>query len=117
MFAFLAVALGAFGAHFLKSRIEAADLETFKTAASYQLVHGLALFAAARFAAAKLQITSCMLFTIGIVVFCGSVYGIALGAPRWLGAVAPVGGMALMAGWVSLAVAHWPMADKEQSMG
>lgn len=106
--ALLAVAFGAFGAHVLKTRLSPEDLDTFRTGTNYQLFHGIALLIAAKSADNRSARGSCILLLIGILIFCGSLYGISLGAPRWLGAVAPVGGISLMAGWLLLARANWP---------
>jgi uncharacterized membrane protein YgdD (TMEM256/DUF423 family) len=106
--ALLAVAFGAFGAHVLEPRIGADRLATFETAARYQMYHALALLivglAFERLAAGP-ALWSGRLFAAGVVVFCGSLYGLALGAPRWFGAVAPLGGLCFMTGWLSLAIA------------
>lgn len=102
---FLAVALGAFGAHGLQSRLEgAADgakrLGWWQTAAHYHLMHALALavvaFAIARAPQARYAGVA---FTLGTLLFSGSLYAMTLGAPRWLGAVTPLGGLAFLAGW------------------
>ncbi len=93
-----AVALGAFGAHGLKERFallpEAAGW--WQTATFYLLTHALAVGALRGGAAGRL-------WTAGAVVFSGTLYALALGAPRWLGAVTPLGGSLLIAGWVMLA--------------
>ncbi len=105
--ALLAVAAGAFGTHALQARIPSDRLATWDLAARYQLAHALALLALAwastqweRFPAALAG--GAMLF--GIVVFSGTLYALALGAPRWLGAVTPVGGVALLLAWLAAAV-------------
>lgn len=109
----LAVALGAFGAHGLRSMlVDASDasdrIRWWETAASYHLAHalacGLAAWAYAR-RASRASIASAVLFTIGVIVFAGTLYAMALGAPRWLGAITPIGGVSLMAAWVALAIA------------
>jgi uncharacterized membrane protein YgdD (TMEM256/DUF423 family) len=106
---FLAVALGAFGAHGLQARLEgAADgikrLSWWQTAAQYHLLHALALavvaFALARAPQARF---AGMAFTFGTLLFSGSLYVMALGGPRWLGAVTPLGGLGFLAGWAVLA--------------
>ena len=90
---FLGVALGAFGAHALKGRV---DAELWRTAVSYQMWHALALLVATPRAG--------LCFLAGTVIFSGTVYALALGAPRWLGAVTPLGGLLLLAGWLALAL-------------
>ena len=106
---FLAVALGAFGAHGLQARLaDAADaakrLSWWQTAAHYHLMHALALAvvaftyeraAQARYAGAA--------FVLGTLLFSGSLYAMALGAPRALGALTPLGGAAYLVGWGVLA--------------
>ena len=100
----LAVALGAFGAHALRGRLEPADLALFETAARYQLLHALAAaFAADRAARASGAGAASVAFLVGAVVFCGSLYGLALGGPRLLGAITPLGGLGFILGWLMLA--------------
>ena len=102
-----AVGAGAFGAHALSARVTPDRLATWETAARYHLFHAMALVLlgviADRWPAAQLEMAG-WLFTAGIVIFGGTVYALALGGPRWLGAVTPIGGLALIAGWVVLAV-------------
>jgi uncharacterized membrane protein YgdD (TMEM256/DUF423 family) len=102
---FFAVALGAFGAHGLRSRLGAAELEIWRTAALYHLVHAVALLAVA-LAGARVRRGRliCGLWTAGVVIFAGSLYLLAVTGVRWLGAVTPVGGAAFLAGWLVLAV-------------
>jgi uncharacterized membrane protein YgdD (TMEM256/DUF423 family) len=106
----LAVAAGAFGAHALRGRLDPRALEIYEVAARYQIYHALALLvvaiAAARWPGGE-PLAAGWLFVAGTVVFSGSLYALSLGAPRWLGAVTPVGGLALIAGWLVLAVAAW----------
>ncbi len=100
------VALGAFGAHALAATlVERGMTHAWETAARYHLLHVLALFGAATWlrvssgaAAARIYWAVRCWFT-GIVLFSGSLYGLALGGPRWLGPVTPLGGIVLMAGW------------------
>ena len=100
----LGVALGAFGAHGLKRRVGPEQLAIFETGVRYQLVHALALLAqgAGPLAGAS-TVTTC--FVAGVVLFSGSLYALALGAPRRLGLVTPFGGALLIACWVALALA------------
>jgi uncharacterized membrane protein YgdD (TMEM256/DUF423 family) len=106
---FLAVALGAFGAHGLQSRLEAAAdgvkrLSWWQTAAHYHLVHALALVAVALLMQRVPQARYAgVAFLIGSALFSGSLYAMALGGPRWLGAVTPLGGLGFLAGWALLA--------------
>ena len=104
--AFVGVAAGAFGAHGLKSRLDADALAIYETGARYQMYHSLALvaaaWAAARWPGAAAGVAG-WCFLAGIVVFSGTLYGHALGGPRWLGAITPIGGVAFLAGWLCLA--------------
>ena len=108
--ALLAVAAGAFGAHALSTRLAPDRLDVFETAARYQMYHALALLAAG-WAAGQwpggASTAAGWLFVAGTFVFCGSLYLLALGGPRWLGAITPLGGLAFMAGWALLALAFW----------
>lgn len=117
IFGFLAVALGAFGAHGLSARLAplpdgAARLEWWSTAAHYHLVHALALaviaFLAARSSSAAVTVAA-IAFAIGIVLFSGSLYVMTLTGARALGAITPIGGLAFLVGWASIAVAAWKL--------
>jgi uncharacterized membrane protein YgdD (TMEM256/DUF423 family) len=105
--AMLSVAAGAFGAHALRSRLGADSLAVFETAARYQMFHALGLFAAA-WAASRWPSAwhnrSGWLFVVGTVLFSGSLYALALSGVRWLGAIAPLGGVAFLLGWLCLAL-------------
>jgi uncharacterized membrane protein YgdD (TMEM256/DUF423 family) len=121
----LSVALGAFAAHGLKARF--ADLtsgdfqprEIFDLAVRYHAVHALAiLFASMMVQPAvrwRVVSASCWAFLIGVVFFSGSLYLLATTGVRWLGAVTPIGGVALLAGWVLLAVAALRGGDNQTS--
>jgi uncharacterized membrane protein YgdD (TMEM256/DUF423 family) len=104
----LAVALGAFGAHGLKGRLSAARLENYETAARYQMYHALALlaafFAARQWPASALPAFAGWFFVAGSLIFCGSLYLLALTDKRRWGAVTPLGGLAFIAGWICLAL-------------
>jgi len=106
-FAAAGVMLGAFGAHALRGRIDDAALQIWHTAVEYQMWHALALLcvSAMRLRSTRALRLSEIAFVIGILLFCGSLYALALGAPRWFGMLTPVGGVALIAGWVSLVLA------------
>lgn len=101
------VSAGAFGAHALKDALSAAGtLSTWNTAVLYHLIHVPALLATALLASssstpAKLwPIKACQCWLLGILLFSGSLYALALGGPRWLGPITPVGGLFLILGWV-----------------
>ena len=108
----LAVMTGAFGAHALKTRLSPEALSWWQTAVAYQMWHALGLVAlgvllklstpSAMLPVTGIQ-TSALLLQIGIVIFSGSLYAMALGAPRWFGAITPIGGLAFIAGWLWLA--------------
>ena len=107
-FGLVAVAAGAFGAHALKARLAPERLVQFELAVRYQMYHALALFAVAFVAdrfPSKAARSAGYAFLVGILIFCGTVYGLAFGGPRWLGAITPIGGLSLMVGWTLLAAA------------
>ena len=100
--AFFGVALGALGAHALKDTLTANDsLATWKTGALYHLVHALALFVVASVAYHR---GVCVCFAAGIVLFIGSLYGLALTKWAVLGPITPLGGVAFLVGWAWLAL-------------
>jgi uncharacterized membrane protein YgdD (TMEM256/DUF423 family) len=106
----LGVAVGAFAAQALKTRLAPELLATVETAVRYQLVHALALLAAAwactrwpgRWATA-----AGWLFAAGVLLFSGSLYALVASGVRGLGAITPFGGVAMISGWVCLALAAW----------
>jgi uncharacterized membrane protein YgdD (TMEM256/DUF423 family) len=106
--ALIAVAAGAFGAHALKTRITPEMLAVFEVGVRYQMYHALGLIACA-WAVTKwpgtLASTAGWLFIAGTIVFSGSLYLLAFTGVRALGAITPLGGLALLAGWVCLAAA------------
>lgn len=112
----VAVALGAFGAHGLKGRLDEAALSAYQTAVQYQFYHALALLAVGlltqRLGERPLLSASAFCFMLGMVLFSGSLYVLALGGPRWLGPITPLGGLAFMVAWLLLfiAVLRTPMA-------
>lgn len=101
----LGVVLGAFGAHALRTRLGAESLSAWSTAVQYHLLHAIVVLALGLFATASGRSVTgpATLFAVGVVFFSGSIYALALGAPRWLGPVTPLGGLVLIAGWVVLA--------------
>jgi uncharacterized membrane protein YgdD (TMEM256/DUF423 family) len=109
--AFLAVALGAFGAHALKGRLSPDDAAIWQTAVHYHGWHALALLACGFVLQARPDagavVVAAWLFVAGVALFGGSLYALALGAPRGAGAVTPVGGIAFLAGWAAFAWGVW----------
>ncbi len=100
---FFGVALGAFGAHMLKPLLEAhTATETWKTAVLYHLIHAVILVILAN--RSPVPLTAWTLFLVGIFLFSGSLYGLAILQWRWLGPVTPLGGLLLLAGWMMLAL-------------
>lgn len=101
----VAVALGAFGAHGIKSMVDAQQLEWWHTATLYLFIHALGLLLVGILI--RLNVTAqstAWLLQIGVVIFAGSLFAMTLGAPRWFGAITPIGGVMMIAGWVWLAV-------------
>ena len=115
LFGSLGVILGAFGAHTLKARLTPELLAVFETGVRYQVYHALALLFVALVAekrpADRLLTAGGWLLVVGTLLFSGSLYVLALGGVRWLGAITPVGGTAFIIGWFCLTVAglwgHW----------
>ena len=106
--AFLAVGAGAFGAHGLEGRLSADDLDTYQTAARYHMYHALALLAVGWLTAQspnRAFRVAGWLFILGTVLFSGSLYVLTLSGVRWLGAITPLGGLLMLAGWGTLFVA------------
>ncbi|CAA6676623.1 MULTISPECIES: DUF423 domain-containing protein [unclassified Lentimonas] len=105
LFALIAVILGAFGAHALKGTlIENGTFSTWETAVRYQMWHALALILLSLMPEqqqAPRLTGNC--FIVGILLFSGSLYPLALGGPSWLGPITPLGGLCLIIGWVRLA--------------
>jgi uncharacterized membrane protein YgdD (TMEM256/DUF423 family) len=105
LFGAAGVILGAFGAHALRAHLEARDLEIFETAVRYQMYHAFALLGAAWLLSrgAPHAATAAWAFIAGVAIFSGSLYLMVATGQRWLGAVTPIGGLALIAGWLLLA--------------
>ncbi len=105
LFGLLGVGAGAFGAHALRNRLTADLLEIFETGVRYQMYHALALlivaFAYGRWTAPQ-ALWAGWLFVVGTAVFSGSLYVLAFTGARWWGAVTPIGGVCLLAGWAAL---------------
>ena len=112
LFGATGVALGALGVHALEASLtERGMMHAWDTAARYQLFHAMALLGVAAWqrsasgAAASRAAWAARCWSAGIVLFSGSLYGIAAGGPRWLGPITPLGGVALIAGWGCLIAA------------
>jgi uncharacterized membrane protein YgdD (TMEM256/DUF423 family) len=106
----LATALGAFGAHALKAHLPQDKLQVYETAVRYHFLHALGLLAIGvllRSLDGELLRWSAALVLAGIVLFSGSLYLLTFGAPRLVGIITPVGGLALIAGWILFAVTVW----------
>lgn len=104
----LAVACGAFGAHYLKGILEPASLVVWNTGAHYHLVHAVLLAALALPGGTdRGRDRSWWLVLAGVVLFSGSLYVLACSGIRWVGAITPVGGLLLVAGWLQLGWAGW----------
>lgn len=104
-----AVAFGAFGAHALRDVLGASQHELWHTAVEYHFWHALALAIAVWCRPGRASRAAKTLLALGIVLFSGSLYALALGAPRWVGIVTPFGGLAFIAGWIALG---WALASR-----
>lgn len=103
----IAVILGALGAHALRAELSAPMLDVWRTAVRFQFWHALALAFCAMLPVTHAVRLAAALFAIGIVLFCGSLYALALGAPTAVGVLTPLGGMAFIVAWVALGVAFY----------
>jgi uncharacterized membrane protein YgdD (TMEM256/DUF423 family) len=107
----VAVILGAFGAHGLRGKITPELLAAFQTGVQYQFYHTLALLLVAVLLLRFPEFSSLhwvgLAFVAGLLLFSGSLYALALGGPRWLGPVTPLGGVCFIAGWLMLCVSAW----------
>lgn len=111
LWGFLGVGLGAFGAHGLKSHLSPALLLIFETGVKYQMYHALALLGLSLLFPANQAPTTLIwasrLFSLGIVVFSGSLYLLSITGVRTWGAITPLGGLAFLSGWACLALYAW----------
>lgn len=110
------VALGAFGAHALRDTLAAAldgkGAEIWHTATLYHLIHAVAVLAVALAAGSSgLMRAAAGCWLAGVGLFSGSLYWLALGGPKWLGPVTPLGGLSLLIGWLLVAVAGWKKVE------
>ena len=105
LFALTSVVIGAFGAHFLSSRLTATSLQTLETAVRYQMYHALALFfvvyALGRWPG-TITLVPGWFFVTGTIVFSGSLYILVATGQRWMGMITPIGGVLLILGWLVL---------------
>jgi uncharacterized membrane protein YgdD (TMEM256/DUF423 family) len=98
---FLAVVLGAFGAHSLRSTLESRGmLDVWSKAVFYQFIHAIALLVLSLYG--TINRGACLLLLVGILLFSGSLYLLALTNLRWLGPITPIGGLCFLAGWAWL---------------
>lgn len=108
---FLAVALGAFGAHLLKSRLPPDLMAVFQTGNQYHVYHALGLFAVAAasnvFQRSRLISGSAAFLAAGLILFSGSLYALSFTGLRWIGMITPFGGMSFLIGWLLLAAGVW----------
>ena len=106
----IAVALGAFGAHSIKSLVSPQQLEWWHTATLYLFIHAIGLLVVGLLIRLNYttQLTAWLL-QIGVIIFAGSLFAMTLGAPRWFGAITPIGGVLMIAGWMWLAVTAFRM--------
>ena len=116
-FAMLAVMIGAFAAHGLKQVLDAYSLGLIETAVRYQMYHAIALLIVSVISAVPLISPrwlklAAITFTLGIVLFSGSLYLLALSGIKWLGAVTPLGGIAFILGWLALIIAALKKPDQ-----
>ncbi len=107
--------LGAFGAHALRAHVDERALEIWHTAVDFQLWHALAMLAIAGFAPASEKYWRAAGWSLagGILAFCISLYALALGAPSWIGAITPIGGVLMEIGWALAGAAFWCSASSK----
>jgi uncharacterized membrane protein YgdD (TMEM256/DUF423 family) len=112
---FVGVALGAFGAHALKASLSAEMLMVYRTGVDYQFVHTLALMIvivlALKFPAVGLWKLSGIFFLVGIIIFSGSLYTLALSGIKVIGAITPIGGLCFLIGWMLFIGAAYKSLD------
>jgi uncharacterized membrane protein YgdD (TMEM256/DUF423 family) len=110
--AMLSVVFGAFGAHMLEDSLTADALDVYETAVQYHMFHSIGILLIAllmdRLPSQKLAVWAARLLLIGIVLFSGSLYALALSDEKILGAITPLGGVAFIAGWICMALAARP---------
>jgi len=117
---FLAVGLGAFGAHALKERLSPDLLAIYQTGVQYHAMHALALLGvrlACGRVAERQRCAAGWAFLVGTLIFSGSLYALAITGQRWLGAITPIGGAAFLIGWGLLACGGWSARRTGDSSG
>jgi uncharacterized membrane protein YgdD (TMEM256/DUF423 family) len=108
-----AVLFGAFGAHALRGVLNTQASELWHTAVSYHMWHALALVIALGMGRGRLGRSAALAFALGIVLFSGSLYAMALGAPGWTGIITPFGGLSFILGWIMLGLSLRPVIGQE----
>jgi len=113
--AMTSVVMGAFGAHALRASLEPRLMNAFETGVTYQMTHSLALLivclAAEQWGRSLVIDLAAIAFVVGILMFSGSLYGLALTGAKWLGPVTPLGGLSFIVGWLLLTIAIWKNAS------
>ncbi len=111
---FVSVAFGAFGAHALDGALSAEGIEWWQTATLYGLTHAAGALAAGLSGRGGKIAAGGWFIVGGAVIFAGTLYAMALGAPRWFGAITPVGGIGMLAGWVMIGLGGLASARRSQ---
>ena len=101
-----AVLLGAFGAHYLKTKINPTSLEVYKTANFYHFIHSIILLILSNQKSHNQKKYSFYFILFGLLLFCGSLYLLSITDIRWLGAITPIGGVLLILGWLSMTLRY-----------
>lgn len=116
----IGVAAGAFGAHMLKTMLEPPMLAAYDTGTRYQMYHAFGMILAgmaARLYGDPRVVTAGWIFAVGMVMFCGSLYGIALAGQKWLGPITPLGGLTFIIGWGLFGWRLWRGREAAKSEG
>lgn len=100
----MAISLGAFGAHALEDTLSVQGREWWQTATFYLLTHGVAGLAIALPSDAVRPVRAGLVMICGAGLFAATLYAMALGAPRWMGAITPIGGIGMIAGWLAILI-------------
>ncbi|AFU99733.1 hypothetical protein M5M_12905 [Simiduia agarivorans SA1 = DSM 21679] len=104
---------GAFGAHALKPVLSGTSMATWQTAVFYHLVHASLATAIVHTGRFRWSVYAVVCLLTGCLLFSGSLYALALGGPRWLGPITPLGGLCFIVGWLSLAIGAWRQPHEE----